>query len=317
MLGMVAQRLGWAVFTMVIIALAVFLGLEAMPGDACTVHLGRGASDAALATCRARLNLSDPALYRFFTWAQHLLTEFDLGNSVQRGKPITEIVSWRLRNTIILAGTAKALGVPLAIVLGVLTGIYRDSVLDVSVSAFSMFLMTIPEFISGTLLIFIFAIGLGWTSGIVTLSYKAPFWDMMVVSFLPAVTLSFILVAHIARMTRASMIEAMQSDFVLMARLKNVPRRQIIWRHALPNALLPTISVIGLTVAWLLGGVVIVESVFNYPGLGRLAVNAVSDQDLPLVQAIALLFGAIYTLVNLSADLLSITLNPKLRGQRQ
>jgi peptide/nickel transport system permease protein len=135
-------------------------------------------------------------------------------------------------------------------------------------------------------------------------------------SILPAATLTFILAAHILRMVRSSVIEVLDSDFVQMARLKGVPRRRIIWRHVVPNALLPAVSVIGLTVAWLLGGVVIVESVFNYPGLGRLAVDAVSDQDLPLVQAIALLFGPIYILTNLGADLLSLALNPRLRTMR-
>lgn len=312
---MVFERVLLALVTLVFVAVIVFVGLELMPGDACTAHLGRGASDAALASCRARMGLNDPALFRFGNWAWGVL-HGDLGISTQRGKPITEIVGWRLRNTLILAGVAASIGIPLALVLGVASGLRRDGWLDVAISTVAIFAMTVPEFISGTLLILIFSVWLGWMPGVVIVGYKAPALDLIGASILPAATLTFILSAHILRMVRSSVIEAMGSDFVQMARLKGVPYRQIVWRHAVPNALLPAVSVIGLTVAWLLGGVVIVESVFNYPGLGRLAVDAVSDQDLPLVQAIALLFGATYILTNLASDLLGQALNPRLRTQR-
>ena len=150
----------------------------------------------------------------------------------------------------------------------------------------------------------------------VTIGYKASAVDMALAAILPAIVLSMVLAAHIMRMVRASVIDVLESDFVLMARLKGVPRRQIVWRHVVPNSLLPVISVIGLTIAWLLGGVVIVESVFNYPGLGRLAVDAVGDRDLPLVQAIALLFGLTYVLTNLASDIMALMLNPRLRTHR-
>ena len=153
-------------------------------------------------------------------------------------------------------------------------------------------------------------------AGVVTIGYKAPVLDLVAVSVLPAATLTLILAAHIMRMVRSSVIDVLESDYVLMARLKGVPWRQIVWHHVVPNSLLPAISVIGLTIAWLLGGVVIVESVFNYPGLGRLAVDAVGDRDLPLVQAIALLFGITYVVTNLAADLFALLLNPRLRTYR-
>jgi peptide/nickel transport system permease protein len=315
MLGMVLERIMLAAFTMSFIAVVCFAGLEMMPGDACTVHLGRGASDSALSNCRDRIGLERPATTRFVAWAGNAVLG-DLGVSVQRGKPITEVVSWRLRNTLILAAMAALMGIPLALFLGVVSGLGRDGPVDVGISTLAIFGMTVPEFISGSLMILIFSVTLQWTAGVVLASYKAPALDLVRASILPAATLTFILAAHILRMVRASIIEVLQSEFVLMARLKGVPRRQIIWRHVVPNALLPVISVIGLTAAWLLGGVVIVESVFNYPGLGRLAVDAVADQDLPLVQAIALLFGLIYILVNLCADLLAMTLNPRLRTLR-
>ena len=315
MLGMVLERIGLAVFTMVFISVVCFAGLQLMPGDACTVHLGRGASDTALENCSSRMGLDRPATTRFLAWTGKIV-KGDLGISAQRGKPISEIVGWRLRNTLILSSMTFLMGIPLALFLGVISGLSRDGPVDIGISTLAIFGMTVPEFISGTLMILIFSVTLHWTTGVVLAGYKAPALDLVRASILPAATLTFILAAHILRMVRASIIEVLQSEFVLMARLKGVPRRQIIWRHVVPNALLPAISVIGLTAAWLLGGVVIVESVFNYPGLGRLAVDAVADQDLPLVKAIALLFGLIYAFVNLLSDLLAMALNPRLRTLR-
>jgi peptide/nickel transport system permease protein len=216
----------------------------------------------------------------------------------------------------VLSAVAALAGIPLAILLGVMAGLRRDGPLDLFVSSAAIVAMTIPEFISATLLILIFAVSLGWTAGVVTIGYKAPVLDLVAVSVLPAATLTLILAAHIMRMVRSSVIDVLESDYVLMARLKGVPWRQVVWHHVVPNSLLPAISVIGLTIAWLLGGVVIVESVFNYPGLGRLAVDAVGDRDLPLVQAIALLFGITYVITNLAADLVALLLNPRLRTYR-
>ncbi len=316
MAAVLLQRIGLALVTMVIIAVVVFFALELMPGDACSVNLGRGASDSMLAACHARLGLDRPPIWRFVTWAGDFLRG-DLGISMQRERPITEIVGWRLRNTLILAGVTSVIGIPLALGLGVLAGLNPDGPLDMAISGVAIFAMTVPEFISGTLMILVFSVILGWAAGVVTIGYKAPAFELVKASILPAATLVFILAAHILRMVRASVIEVMQSDFVQMARLKGASRRRIIWHHVVPNALLPAISIIGLTMAWLLGGVVIVESVFNFPGLGRLAVDAVADQDLPLVQAIALLFGLIYVLTNLGADLVALILNPRLRTRRQ
>jgi len=268
-----------------------------------------------LEACRTRMGLDQPPLWRFAAWAGDILRG-DLGVSMQRERPIGEIVGWRLRNTLILAAVTATAGIPLALGLGVLAGLKPDGPLDMAISGIAIFAMTVPEFISGTLMILVFSVLLGWAAGVVTIGYKAPAVDLVQASILPAATLVFILAAHILRMVRASVIEVMQSDFVQMARLKGVPQRRILWHHVVPNALLPAISIIGLTMAWLLGGVVIVESVFNYPGLGRLAVDAVADQDLPLVQAIALLFGLIYVLTNLGADLLALALNPRLRTRR-
>ncbi|HNB26457.1 MAG TPA: ABC transporter permease [Alphaproteobacteria bacterium] len=315
MLRLIIQRFASACFTMAFIAVVVFGAVELMPGNACTAYLGRDAKGAKLASCEARLGLDRPALVRLAEWAGGAL-QGDLGVSVQRGKPITEMVGWRLRNTVILSAIAVLFGVPLAILLGVVAGLYRDRFPDMILSAGAIFAMTIPEFVSATIMILVFAIGLGWASGIVTAGYKAPVLELAASSVLPAATLTLVLTAHILRMVRSSVIDVLASDYVLMARLKGVPFRRIVLRHVLPNSLLPAISVIGLTVAWLLGGAVVVESVYNYPGLGRMAVDAVSDRDIPLVQAIALLVCGIYILANLATDLLSLLLNPRLRTYR-
>ncbi|WP_395686796.1 ABC transporter permease [Aestuariivirga sp.] len=315
MFGLIVRRAATSLLTLILISVMVFIGLELMPGDACTAHLGRDGKGALLEACRARMGLDASPVARFAQWAGNLITG-DLGTSMQRDKPIAEIVGWRLRNTLILTAASALMGIPLAVFLGIMAGLRRDGPLDLATSGTALVAMTIPEFVSATLLILVFAIGLGWTAGVVTIGYKAPVADMAVASVLPAVVLSMVLAAHIMRMVRASVIDVMDSDFVLMARLKGVPRRQIVLRHVVPNSLLPVISVIGLTIAWLLGGVVIVESVFNYPGLGRLAVDAVGDRDLPLVQAIALIFGITYVLTNLAADIAALLLNPRLRTYR-
>ena len=313
--GLIIRRAFSSVLTLIVISVAVFAGLELMPGDACTAHLGRDGKGAVLEACRSRMGLDQPAASRFTQWASNII-QGDLGTSMQRDKPIADIVGWRLRNTLILSAVAALIGIPLAVFLGIMAGLRRDGPLDLTASGAALVAMTIPEFVSASLLILVFAIGLGWTAGVVTIGYKASALDMALAAILPAIVLSMVLAAHIMRMVRASVIDVLESDFVLMARLKGVPRRQIVWRHVVPNSLLPVISVIGLTVAWLLGGVVIVESVFNYPGLGRLAVDAVGDRDLPLVQAIALLFGLTYVLTNLASDIMALMLNPRLRTHR-
>jgi peptide/nickel transport system permease protein len=287
-----------------------------MPGDACTAMLGRDAArDEVLENCRDRMGLNRPPVERFSAWAGDL-AQFDLGVSMKRERPIADIIGPRLRNTLILAVAAALAGVPLAIGLGVVVALRRERPFDIIVSTTALVAMTMPEFVVAALLILIFAIWLGWSSGVVTAAYDAPALALLFATPLPAVTLALVYMAHILRMVRSSVIDTAGADYILMARMKGVPERQIVRRHLLPNAILPTIPVIGLTLAWLLSGVVIVESAFNYPGLGRLAVNAVADRDLPLVQAITLIFGLIYVGMTLTADLLAMALNPRLRTRR-
>ncbi len=316
MLGLILRRMAAGWITVVIVAVVVFIGVEVMPGDACTAMLGRDAARGdVLENCRDRMGLNSPPVERFVAWAGDL-AQFDLGVSMKRERPIADIVGPRLRNTLILAAAAALAGVPLAIGLGVMVAMRRERPFDIIVSTTALVAMTMPEFVVAALLILIFAIWLGWCAGVVTAAYDAPALALLFATPLPAVTLALVYMAHILRMVRSSVIDTAGADYILMARMKGVPERQIVLRHLLPNAILPTIPVIGLTLAWLLSGVVIVESAFNYPGLGRLAVNAVADRDLPLVQATALIFGLIYVSMTLIADLIAMALNPRLRTRR-
>ena len=316
MLGLILRRLGAAWITVVVVAVVVFVGVEVMPGDACTAMLGHNAARIeVLENCRDRMGLNRPPVERFNAWAGDL-AQGDLGVSMKRERPIVDIVGPRLRNTLILAVSAALAGVPLAIGLGVMVALRRERPFDIIVSTTALVAMTMPEFVVAALLILIFAIWLGWSAGVVTAAYDAPALTLLFATPLPAVTLALVYVAHILRMVRSSVIDTAGADFILMARMKGVPERRIVRRHLLPNAILPTIPVIGLTLAWLLSGVVIVESAFNFPGIGRLAVNAVADRDLPLVQAITLIFGLIYVGMTLAADLVAMALNPRLRTRR-
>ncbi len=315
MLRLVLNRVFWGLATLVGVAMFIFVAVESLPGDACTAYLGRAAQGTRLENCRRDFGLERPAAERFADWAGGML-QGDLGYSMKRHKPIADVVFPRLRNTALLAFAAALVGIPTAIALGVMAGLRRDRPTDVVVSTAAIVAMTLPEFVSSTLLILIFSAWLGWSSGIVTANVGAPIADLLPALPMPVIALALIMTAHILRMVRTSVIEVLASEYVQMARLKGVPYRQMVWRYVLPNALLPTISLVALTIAWLLGGVVVIEVVFNYPGIGRLSVDAVSDRDLPTVQCIALIMSVIYIAVNLGADLLSLMLNPRLRTAR-
>jgi peptide/nickel transport system permease protein len=315
MFRMFLQRVGLGVITVFLVSAMIFTAVEILPGDACTAILQRDAVGQRLENCRQELGLNRPAIIRYSTWAIQVL-KGDLGTSIHNGKQIADLVFERFKNTMLLATLTLILGVPLAIGLGILTALRRDRLPDVVVSTLAIFAMTIPEFVSATLLIFIFSIWLGWVPGIVTASASASLSSFFPGIILPVVVLTMVMTAHILRAVRSNVIEVMESDYIQMAVLKGVPYRTIILRHALPNALLPAINVIALTIAWLLGGVVVVEKVFNFPGLGHYMVDAISDRDLPVVQAIALIVATVYVGVNLAADLLGLLLNPRLRTMR-
>ena len=312
MLRMLLRRCFLGAVTVAIVSAIIFLGVELLPGDACTAFLERDAKGQMLENCRKDFGLDRPALTRYFEWAGNAL-QGDLGMSASGRKSIAELVGHRMKNSLILAAVSLSVGVPMAIFLGVITGLWRDRPIDLFFSTVAILAMTIPEFVSATVLILIFSVWLGWLPGIIVTSASAPASEFFPEILLPVFVLAMVMMAHILRMVRSSVIEVMAGDYIQMATLKGVPYWRIVFSHALPNALLPAINVVALTIAWLLGGVVVIEVVFNYPGLGRMMIDAISDRDLPVVQAIALIVASVYVGVNLTADILTMVANPRLR----
>ena len=312
MIDLLVRRLALGVVTVWLVSVIIFAGMEVLPGDACTVVLERDAQGEVLENCRKNLGLDRSAFERYLSWAAGAVRG-DFGVAADGQTKISTEVALRVKNSILLAFGALVVGVPLAIFLGVVAGLARDRFPDIFVSTAAIFAMTIPEFVSATILVLILSIWLGWLPAVVLTPADAPMLDFWP-EFIPAViVLIMVMVAHIMRMVRSSVIEVMASEYVQMATLKGVPYWRIVFKHALPSALLPAINVVALTVAWLLGGVVVVEVVFNYPGIGRMMIDAISDRALPLIQALVMLIAATYVLVNLVADLMSMLFNPRLR----
>lgn len=315
MLRLILIRFGWAVATLFFVSVIIFLAIEALPGDMATAYLGRDATPESLAFYREEFGLNRPLFLRYLEWFFGIV-QGDFGISPLRPQPISEIIGYRLRNTVVLGLTAAVIGIPLAIFLGVFTALKRDQKPDLIFSTISLALMTLPEFVIGTFLIFFLAIRFDFFPAVTMVDVEAPISELLPNIILPVVTLTCVMVAHILRLTRTSMIDVMESEFVHMAQLKGASLRRIVLYHALPNAMLPTINVIALTLAWLMGGTVIIESMFNYPGLGRLILIGISGRDFMLVQGIAMVLAIIYISLNLAADLLSLILNPRLRSTR-
>ena len=312
MTGLILRRFSFAAFTIAFVSLIMFAAVEALPGNVCTSFLQRFAQGPRLERCIEQQGLNRPAIERYADWVSGAV-QGDFGYSLKKRKPINELIGERFANTALLGGLAALLAIPFAVFLGIAAGVRRDRPLDLSLSGAAMLAMTIPEFVTATALIYVFAIVLQWFPAVTIMRSGMSFMDMLPNIVLPVLVLSAVLIAHIMRMMRASVIDVMASDYVQMARLKGVPEREIIRRHVVPNAMIPALNVIALTVAWLLAGVVVVEKVFNYPGLGTLMIQAIYDRDLPLVQAIALIFSVIYVGVNLVADLAALMIDPRLR----
>ncbi|MDC0988303.1 ABC transporter permease [Candidatus Pelagibacter sp.] len=315
MLFLICKRIGLGLITLFIVSLITFIGVEVLPGDACTAYLEREAFGAQLEACIKRLGLDIPSYERYISWAYNAM-QGNFGYSLSGQMPITEVLGPRVKNSLILASAAIIIGIPTALILGIITALWRDKFPDIIISTIAIFSMTIPEFISATLLILVVAIWLEWLPGIVIVSTDATFLELLPNIILPVIAIAMIMTAHMARMVRSSVIQVMASDYVQMAILKGVPYWKMVFKHVLPNALLPAINVVALTIAWLLGGVVVTEVVFNYPGLGRLVIESISNRDLPVVQALAIILASIYVTINLIADLMTLMLNPRLKSMQ-
>ena len=289
----------------------IAFGVELLPGDLAQEILGQGATPEGLRVLRLQLGLDTPPHIRYLDWLGGMVTG-DMGLSLANKRPISELIGPRLSNTLFLGGFAALIAIPVAITLGILAALYRNSLYDRGVNIFTLTSISFPEFFIAYILILFFAIKLGWFPGISNISSELTFIEKLYRTLLPAASLTLVVVAHMMRMTRTSIINLLSSPYIEMARLKGIKPLRIITRHALPNALAPIVNVIAINLAYLVVGVVIVEVVFVYPGLGQLLVDSVSKRDVPVVQACSMLFASVYILLNLSADIISIVTNPRL-----
>ncbi len=314
-LKMIAQRLALGAVTLFIVSLIIFLAVQLLPGDLAEAILGQAATPETVAAFRRELQLDLPAYERYLNWLFGIL-QGDLGRSLANQREISELIGGRLLNTLFLAALAAAIAVPLAVTLGVLAALYRNSFYDRTVNMVTLTTISFPEFFVAYILILVLAVNMSVFPSISNVSSDLGFWERAYRSILPALTLTLVVVAHMMRMTRAAIINLLASPYIEMANLKGIKRSRIITHHALPNALSPIINVIVINLAYLVVGVVIVEVVFVYPGLGQLMVDSVSKRDIPVVQACSLIFAATYVLLNLTADILSILSNPRLLHPR-
>ena len=311
-LQIIIKRLGIGLITLLVISLIIFGAVELLPGDLAQAVLGQAATEETVAAMRAELGLDRPAFVRYFSWLQGAVVG-DFGNSLASGISVTELIGPRFGNTLFLALYAAAIAVPIAILLGIMAALYRNSVFDRVANVLTLTSISSPEFFLGYILVLFLAVKNSIFPAISSLSDDMTFAEKLYRCFLPALTLVLVVVAHMMRMTRAAIINLLASPYIEMARLKGTPQSKVITRHALPNALAPIINVVALNLAYLITGVVLVEVVFVYPGIGQLLVDSVTKRDFPVVQACCLVFAATYILLNLSADVGSILTNPRLR----
>ena len=314
-LKVIAQRIALGFLTLFTISLLITFGVELLPGDLAESILGQGATPETVIVFRAELGLDKPAHMRYLSWLGGIVTG-DLGVSLANKREISELVGIRIANTLFLGGFAAAIAVPLALFLGILAALYRNTLYDRAINTFTLTTISFPEFFVAYILILFFAIKLGWFPGISNISTELSFGNKLYRTLLPAATLTLVVLAHMLRMTRATIINLLASPYIEMARLKGISPMKIILRHALPNALAPIVNVVAINLAYLVVGVVIVEVVFVYPGLGQLMVDSVSKRDIPVVQACSMIFASVYILLNLSADIISIVTNPRLLHPR-
>ena len=319
----IIQRLGLGLLTLFVVTVIIFSSIEFLPGDFGEAVLGQAALPETVEAFRRELGLDRPPVERYFMWAGNVLTG-DLGNSfsgrnasgVDRSRDVWNLIQPRLANTLFLASMAALVAVPLSLALGITTALYRNSIYDRVVNATTLTTISFPEFFVGYILILIFATYFKVFPSLANISDSTPLLEKIYRSTLPALALTLVIVAHMMRMTRAAIINLLASPYIEMAQLKGASKAKVILHHALPNAWAPIVNVIAFNLAYLVVGVVVVEVVFVYPGLGQLMVDAVSSRDIPVVQACALIFAGTYILLNLFADVISIITNPRLLHPR-
>ncbi len=311
-LRLIAQRLVLAVGTLLIVSALIYFFTSVLPGDIAERVLGRESSEEQRQVFRDHLQLDEPVWERYGDWIAGV-ARGDLGRSLVNDETVTATIGTSAKNTLFLGTFAFLLYIPVTLVLATLAALTKGRLTDSLISVVTLVGLSIPEFVLGTLLIFVFAVQLSVAPALSIVSPGDDLATRLHATVLPAVTLMVAMSVYAIRMLRDNLIDVLDSEYVRMATLKGVPRWRVVVRHALPNSLGPALNVTALNLTYLIGGIVVVESVFSYPGLGKLLVDSVSVRDVPVVEAIALLAAAVYIIANLVADVLAMLLNPRLR----
>ncbi|TIV22102.1 MAG: ABC transporter permease [Mesorhizobium sp.] len=311
-LRLVAQRILLGLVLLFAVSVLIFAGTQILPGDVAQAILGQSATPEALANLREQLGLNDPAWLRYVHWLWGIL-HGDFGAAQSSGLDIASSIGTRLKNTLFLAACAAIVAVPLAVILGLIAVRYRNGFVDKLISGLALASTSFPEFFIGYVLIFVFAVHWQIFPSISTVDDSTPFLERLQAVVLPATALTLVVLAHMMRMTRAAILNVMQSAYIETAELKGLKPFDIIRKHAFPNAIAPVVNVVMLNLAYLIVGVVVVEVIFVYPGMGQYLVDHVAKRDVPVVQAVGLIFAAVYITLNIVADIAAIVANPRLR----
>lgn len=311
LLKLILRRLALGILTLLAISLLITVGVEALSGDVCTAMMGQMASEDKVAACHRTLNLDRPMHIRYIEWLVNFV-QGDMGKALTNHREVADVIGNRVGNTFFLAIASALIAIPLSLALGVVAALYRNSFFDRFISMVTLSGISVPDFFIAYILMAVFAVSFGIFPAISNVDESMNLSERIIASALPVLTLTLAVSAHMMRMTRASIVSLMASPYIEMAKLKGVTPGRIIVFHALPNAWSPIIQVIMLNLAWLVVGVVIVEVVFVYPGLGALMIDAVFLRDMPIVRATAMIFASVYVILNLLADILSMASNPRL-----
>lgn len=313
MLRYVFRRLLLLLVTLLLSSVFVFGLTQLLPGDVARLILGRNASEETLEDLREELGLNEPVVTQYVNWLTRFVSG-DWGTSFAAGQvPIRPLVLERLGFSLRLAAMTLIIAIPLSILLGAVAALNENKLVDNIISFVSLSIVGLPEFVTGLVLINVFALGLDWFPARPNVNADASLGTWLSQLLLPAIAATFVLLGYIIRMTRAGMIDELKKPYVRTATLKGIPRSQVIFKHVLRNALLPTITVIAISFGWLIGGLIVIENVFSYPGLGRLMVSAVDRKDIPLMQAIVMVIIFFFASANLLADVVYALLNPRIR----
>jgi peptide/nickel transport system permease protein len=313
--GFILRRLLLGIVVLILVSVLVFLATQALPGDPARAILGRSATPASLAALRRQLHLDRPVIDQYWTWITGLL-HGNFGTSLAAQEPVSTLLAPKLVNSAVLVALAAVLSIPLSIAIGAYAALKREKAFDQASSNLLLALAALPEFVVGLVLVILFATTvLHVLPAVSTIPPGSRPWNNWLALILPTLALVIAVAPYVARIMRASMIEVLESDYVEMARLKGLPERTVLIRHALPNALGPVFQVIALNLAYLAGGIIFIEVVFNYTGIGGAIAEAVNNHDLPVIQALAILIAAVYVVLNLLADVATILVTPKLRTQ--